>query len=62
MKKPKHYLETNPIKDWKIAEDVERTFIGTKESAERWEKIVAKNKPIAIVSTPTIANFKQYLN
>ena len=44
--KAKHYLKTNPIQNWKIADDVQHLYIGTVERDERWEKIVAKNQPI----------------
>lgn len=58
--KTTHYLTTCPIKDWKIAPECEKVFIGTAERKERYERIVAKNK--VLVAVPTVKKFIQNLN
>lgn len=60
--KRKHFLQSNPIKDWKIAEDVQHLFTGTVERAERWEKIKLENEPTVVIATPIVKTFKLNIN
>jgi len=50
----KNYFQSNPIKDWTIAKDVEHIFLNTIEKKERWQAIKAKNQPVQLVSTRCI--------
>ena len=60
--KAKHYLKTNEIQKWKIAEDVEHLYIGTVERAERWEKIKLENEPTVVIATPIFKPFTLNIN
>lgn len=60
--KRKHFLQTNPIKDWTIAEDVKHLYIGTVERAERWEKIKIENEPTVVITTPIFKPFTLNIN
>lgn len=61
MKRP-HFFDHTPIRDWKIAPEVEHIFIGTIEKQERWQTIKAKNQPIQLTAIPNLKPFKQHLN
>lgn len=58
----KNYFQSNPIKNWNIAKDVEHIFLNTIEKKERWQAIKAKNQPVQLVSTPMVQNIKIDLN
>ena len=60
--KAKHYFKTNPIQNWKIADDVEHLYIGTVERAERWEKINLENEPTVVIATPIVKPFTLNIN
>lgn len=60
--KAKHYLKTNPIQKWKIADDVQHLYIGTVERAERWEKIKLENEPTVVIATPIVKPFTLNIN
>lgn len=60
--KQKHFLQSNPIENWKIAEDVEHLYIGTVERSERWEKIKLENEPTVVIATPIVKTFKLNIN
>ena len=63
MKKNNYFdHDSNKIKDWTIAKDVEHIFLNTIEKKERWQAIKAKNQPVQLVSTPSVTHFKIDLN
>lgn len=56
------YLDKQPIREWKIAEDVEHIFLGTIERQQRWERITAKNQPLQVAAVPNLKPFNIHLN
>ncbi len=60
--KAKNYLDTQPVKDWTIAKDVEHIFLGTIEIKQRWERINAKEQPIQLTTVPNLKPFNLHLN
>ncbi len=60
--KAKHFFDHTPIKDWKIAPEVEDIFLGTIKKQQRWESIKAKNQPVQLAAVPNFKPFKINLN